>query len=62
MVGFGNIAAGGPLEHADPAIHRADAMRGRVMAIYTAMFIGAIPVGSLLTRVAWRSGPAPRGR
>lgn len=46
MVGFGNIAqaAGSNMLIQQSA---EDAMRGRVMALYTVMFIGAMPLGSL---------------
>jgi MFS family permease len=46
LVGFGNIAqaAGSSMLIQQ---HTEDAMRGRVMSIYTAMFVGAMPLGSL---------------
>ncbi len=46
LVGLGTIAQAAATNMAIQA-HVSDQQRGRVMAIYTAMFLGAMPLGSL---------------
>lgn len=47
VVGYGAISMGAT-GNAAIQLHVPDALRGRVMSVYTTVFVGATPVGSLL--------------